>query len=150
MCFRILWFLRNKREGYLISCRDASLQPPGVRLRTLPWLAVQFNPRDTVQSKSLLGCCPSEIQFASDFFQLCSKSSVKIRCSWLFVSFDLKNYVIECLLYIDFVLTSFRFKRVYSFWTHCECVIFLHTFRQSAQNNMFISFSLFVTLHTRG
>ena len=29
-------------------CRDASLQPPGVRLGTLTWLTVQFNPRDTV------------------------------------------------------------------------------------------------------
>ena len=37
-----------KLKGYLIFCRDASLKPPGVRLRTLTWLAVQFNPRDIV------------------------------------------------------------------------------------------------------
>ena len=28
-------------------CRDATLQPPGVNLRTFTWLAIQFNPRDT-------------------------------------------------------------------------------------------------------
>ena len=51
---------KNEEEHmreYLIFYRDASLQPPGKRLRTLTWLLVQPNPRDTVsfKIKSLFG-----------------------------------------------------------------------------------------------
>ena len=34
-------------KGCLIFCRNASLQPPRVRLRILAWMVVQFNQRDT-------------------------------------------------------------------------------------------------------
>ena len=39
---------KSKLQARDIFCCDASLQPPGVRLRKLKRLAVQFNPKDAV------------------------------------------------------------------------------------------------------
>ena len=89
--------------GYQTFCRDVSLQPPGVSVRTLTLLAVHFNPRDFVsceigsafglragllrrkmfkagdkKSKSFQVCCPSWMQFASDFFSEVRNRQLKL------------------------------------------------------------------------
>ena len=49
------WFFAEehiKLKVSLIFCHDASLKHPGVRLRTLTWLAAQFNLRDTIYCRS--------------------------------------------------------------------------------------------------
>ena len=47
-CFGFCRKTNIRMKGYLTFCRDASLHPPGVRLITLRWPAVQFNPNDNV------------------------------------------------------------------------------------------------------